>query len=288
LAAAAALVGVVSAPRAAAQDRATVEAERREYAEWLRTAPVSPLRAVTVRPIGPGLTLGPGSADVPLAGVREQRLEEQDGRVRLVEEDQTVAVARARPHQLGAWRLVVSGPPGRATLAVFSAAARAGAPPDYFPYARELVFPVRLLRSEAAPGTPAGPAAAPERLLAPDGVEVEATEAGRVEFTLGGAVRTLRVMRLPGATEDESELEIYFRDATAGYGSYPAGRFVSLVPQPGGGYLLDFNRARNPFCAYNTVYPCPAPWRGNSLPVPIRAGERYHAEPVPPRRPPPD
>ena len=79
----------------------------------------------------------------------------------------------------------------------------------------------------------------------------------------------------PGATEDESELEIYFRDGTSGKGSYPAGRFVSLIPLPGNRYALDFNRARNPFCAYNTVYPCPTPWRGNTLERPIAAGEKY-------------
>ena len=58
-------------------------------------------------------------------------------------------------------------------------------------------------------------------------------------------------------------------------GSYPAGRFVSLLPRPDGSYFLDFNRARNPFCAYNTVYPCPAPWSGNNLPDAVKAGERY-------------
>jgi uncharacterized protein (DUF1684 family) len=264
---------------AGAQSRAAVEAERSEYAAWLATAPVSPRRAVTVRPIGPGLTLGPTSADVPLAGVREQSLQERSGRVSLVEADQTIALPRGRPHTLGAWRLVVSGPPGRTTLTVFAAEPRPATRPAYYPYDPKLALTVSL--------TP-DPSPSSQRILAPDGVEVEATEAGSVSFLVGGAQRTLRVMRLPGATEDESELEIYFRDATADHGTYPAGRFVSLIPQAGGKYLLDFNRARNPFCAYNTVYPCPAPWRGNVLAVPVEAGERYHASPPPPRRPPGD
>ena len=42
-----------------------------------------------------------------------------------------------------------------------------------------------------------------------------------------------------------------------------------------GQYRLDFNRARNPFCAYSSAYPCPAPWRGNVIPARIAAGERY-------------
>ena len=87
---------------------------------------------------------------------------------------------------------------------------------------------------------------------------------------------SLRVRRFPGASDDEAELEIYFRDGTSGQGSYPAGRFVSLDPIGGGRYRLDFNRARNPFCAYSSVYPCPAPWPGNTIAGRIEAGERYH------------
>jgi uncharacterized protein (DUF1684 family) len=85
----------------------------------------------------------------------------------------------------------------------------------------------------------------------------------------------LRVLRIPSPGSDESELTIFFRDGSNAAGSYPAGRFVELIPIDSARYRLDFNRARNPFCAYNTVYPCPAPWRGNTIPVPIRAGERY-------------
>jgi uncharacterized protein len=277
--AALALAAVARPTTSWAQGRAAVEAERSEYAAWLATAPVSPRRAVTVRPIGPGLTLGPTSADVPLAGVRAESLQERDGRVSLVGEGQTIALPRGRPHPLGTWRLLVSGPPGRATLTVFAADPRSATPPSYYPYDSKLALTVAL--------TP-DPSPSTQRILAPDGVEVEATEAGSVAFPLGGAPRTLRVMRLPGATEDESDLEIYFRDATADHGTYPAGRFVSLIPLAGGRYLLDFNRARNPFCAYNTVYPCPAPWRGNLLPTPVEAGERYHASPPPSPRPPGD
>jgi uncharacterized protein (DUF1684 family) len=80
---------------------------------------------------------------------------------------------------------------------------------------------------------------------------------------------------LPGATEDESELLVFFRDRTSARGSYDGGRFVELLPRPDGTYLLDFNRARNPFCAYSSVFPCPAPWPGNTLDAEVAAGERY-------------
>jgi uncharacterized protein (DUF1684 family) len=125
-----------------------------------------------------------------------------------------------------------------------------------------------------------GPLAPAERagrvhVLGVDGIEVEAAEAGSVLVPVGGERVRLRVLRLPLAGGEESELEIYFRDGTNGHGSYPAGRFVALVPESDGRYRLDFNRARNPFCAYSSAYPCPAPWRGNTIAAPIAAGERY-------------
>jgi uncharacterized protein (DUF1684 family) len=100
-----------------------------------------------------------------------------------------------------------------------------------------------------------------------------------VSATWRGQPLRLTVRRLPGVTEDESELQVFFRDRTSGRGSYDGGRFVELLPQPDGTYLLDFNRARNPFCAYSSVYPCPAPWPGNTLDAEVTAGERYERKP---------
>jgi hypothetical protein len=258
------ILSAASPSAASAQSRAAVEQERREFTVWLSTAPLSPRRAVLVWPIGPGLSLGPVSADIPLQGVEPTRLTD-DGRVTLRLRDQSRSLARGRPVSVGNWRLLVNGPPGRAAVTVFGKEVRSGKAPAWYPYDAGAVYAVALSPSAALGAV---------RILGPDGVEVDASEAGTVEVTLGAVRQTLRVLRLPGATQDESELEIYFRDRTSGHGSYPAGRFVSLIPRAGG-YLLDFNRARNPYCAYNSVFPCPAPWRGNALAVPIRAGERY-------------
>ncbi len=250
-----------------AQTKAAVEQERRAFAEWIASAPVSPFRAVVVSRIGTaGLTVGPASADIPLAGVAPGKLAERNGRVILERGDEALGLPRGRPVTLGDWRLLASGPPGRAAVTVFGGVLKNRKPPTHYPYDPKSAYVVSLI-----------PVAAPrsQRLLAPDGVEVEATAAGTVSVPGGAGPVTLTVMRLPGATEDESELEIFFRDGTSGKGTYPAGRFVSLIPLSGNRYSLDFNRARNPFCAYNTVYPCPALWRGNSLGRPIAAGEKY-------------
>ena len=251
---------------ASAQSRATVEQERRDFAAWLRDAPLSPRRAVGVFLLGNGLTVGPASAAIPLAGVSGGELKEREGGIVLQSGDRAVPLVRGRAVPLGPWRLLASGAPGRSAVTVFAAELKAGKEPGWFPYDPRLVFTVELMPP---------PAAATLRLLAPDGVEVEASEAGSVQVTLAGQIQRLQVRRLPGASDEESELEIFFRDASNGRTTYPAGRFVSLIPRAGTRYVLDFNRARNPFCAYNTAYPCPAPWRGNATGAPISAGERY-------------
>jgi len=259
-------MGTLMPLAAVAQGRSAIAQERSEFAEWLRRAPLSPRRAVGIFPLGTGLTVGPPSAAIPLAGVAAGRISERDGRIVLQSGERSQALARGRATAVGAWRLLLSGPPGRTAVTVFAAEPKAGKEPAWFPYDARVAFTVELI-------APAAPASV--RLLAPDGVEVEASEAGTVTVRLAGKTHTLLVRRLPGGSDEESELEIFFRDASNGRTTYPAGRFVSLTPQSGNRYLLDFNRARNPFCAYNTAYPCPGPWRGNSLAAPLNAGERY-------------
>lgn len=241
-----------------------VAQERAEYERWLGSAAVSPYAAITQTRIGGGIRLGPSDADVPLDGISPQRVIEQGGRVVLESGGTSRPLPRGRPISVGPYTLVASGPTGRATLSVFGRPTLKR-PPAYFAYDSSYAFTVTLEKvTEPAKGL----------VLAVDGTEVEAPQAGTVAFGVGGKITRLLVRRIPGDNE-ESDLEVYFRDPTNGKGTYPAGRFVTLIPVAGGRYLLDFNRARNPFCAYSSVYACPAPWRGNTIAEPVRAGERY-------------
>ena len=56
-------------------------------------------------------------------------------------------------------------------------------------------------------------------------------------------------------------------------------RYIDPVPLGDGRYILDFNMAYNPACAYSEHYNCPIPLRENSLSVPIRAGEMKYPAP---------
>ncbi len=67
-------------------------------------------------------------------------------------------------------------------------------------------------------------------------------------------------------------MDVYFRDATTGRGSYEVGRYVA-VRLDGDGLLVDFNHAYNPTCALSPYYNCPIPPRENFLTMAIRAGE---------------
>lgn len=98
---------------------------------------------------------------------------------------------------------------------------------------------------------------------------------GYVEFRLGG--RTYKL----DAVGDGDGLFFIFRDATAGKGTYPPGRFlyVEKKPLPGEQFLLDLNRAYNPPCAFSEFTTCPLPPKQNILKVKIEAGEKY-----PPRK----
>lgn len=68
-----------------------------------------------------------------------------------------------------------------------------------------------------------------------------------------------------------------FSDETCGKESYIGGRYVDMRIQKGTTWILDFNRAYNPYCAYNYKYSCPIVPLENDLDVAIKAGvKKFH------------
>jgi hypothetical protein len=99
--------------------------------------------------------------------------------------------------------------------------------------------------------------------------------AGRFALTVDG--RPVRLTAFRSAAHDHGSLFVPFRDPTGRTETYPAGRYVEAERTSDGRWLLDLNRAYNPYCAYNDVWRCPLPPRENWLDVEIRAGEkRFH------------
>jgi uncharacterized protein (DUF1684 family) len=101
----------------------------------------------------------------------------------------------------------------------------------------------------------------------------EMVRIGRLEFSLKGRSLTLGAFTEANAPNLD-RLFVPFTDLTTGTETYPGGRYLDLDRTATGIYVVDFNRAYNPYCYYNPTYDCPYPPAENRLPVPIRAGEK--------------
>jgi len=100
---------------------------------------------------------------------------------------------------------------------------------------------------------------------------------GEFRFDVDGQECTLTAYR---SDPSQDRLWVPFRDGTNGDTTYPAGRYLDLDEdfERDGVWLLDFNRAYSPFCAYSEAYECPLVPFENHLDVRIEAGEQYDVE----------
>ncbi|MBN1626063.1 MAG: DUF1684 domain-containing protein [Deltaproteobacteria bacterium] len=103
---------------------------------------------------------------------------------------------------------------------------------------------------------------------------------GEFRFQIGDAQCTLQAYK---SDPHEDKLFIPFKDATSGNETYGAGRYLDLDYRkdhtPEGKWILDLNKAYNPWCAYSKNYVCPFVPPENWLKVPVHAGEKkYHKE----------
>jgi len=114
--------------------------------------------------------------------------------------------------------------------------------------------------------------------------ELPARERIEMQTSTGDVQVYFRHSRLHFSVDGQAaELTIYeadhgfflpFVDSLAGKETYPAGRYLEPEPLRGGRFLVDFNMAYNPYCAYNEHWSCPLTPFENRLKVPIRAGEK--------------
>lgn len=100
---------------------------------------------------------------------------------------------------------------------------------------------------------------------------------GRLRVTIGGRDLTLTAYRIDGGSS--TSLFVPFRDETTGSETYGAGRYLDISADDDGTFVVDFNEAYHPFCAYSDAYSCPLPPTENWLPVRIEAGERLDPRP---------
>lgn len=68
-----------------------------------------------------------------------------------------------------------------------------------------------------------------------------------------------------------------FSDLTSGKETYIGGRYIDLRIPKSNEIVLDFNKAYNPYCAYNSRFSCPLVPLENKLEVAILAGvKKFH------------
>jgi uncharacterized protein (DUF1684 family) len=92
---------------------------------------------------------------------------------------------------------------------------------------------------------------------------------GRFPFEKDGVVATLVVHR---PVEHPDQYFIAFTDSTSGGETYGGGRYVHLDSLDTHRFVLDFNEAYNPYCAWDASWICPLPPPENALPFAVRAG----------------
>lgn len=98
---------------------------------------------------------------------------------------------------------------------------------------------------------------------------------GILSFSLKGKTYRLEIYQSPDLLMEagyEDYLFLPFSDRTNGQGTYEGGRYIDLRIPEGDSILLDFNKAYNPYCAYNPSYSCPLVPEVNRLDVEIPVG----------------
>ena len=130
---------------------------------------------------------------------------------------------------------------------------------DYFPETPELRFELPIERFSDKHAI---------RIQTSTGDFQEYQKYGKIRFTVDGQQMELTIYA------NEQGFFLPFIDSLAGSETYPAGRYLEPELLPNGKFLIDFNQAYNPYCAYNEHWSCPLTPFENRLKVAIRAGEK--------------
>lgn len=98
--------------------------------------------------------------------------------------------------------------------------------------------------------------------------------------TITYAKKQYKINVYKGFSKDGNEYySIWFTDKTTGTKTYYVGRYLDfeLNNDKDFVYIIDFNLAYNPYCAYSSSYSCAIPPKIDFIPISITAGEKiYH------------
>lgn len=100
---------------------------------------------------------------------------------------------------------------------------------------------------------------------------------GEVLFTMKEKPIKLNIYQSIDLSKTEkykNHLFLPFTDLTNGVKTYGGGRYLDLEIPKGNTITIDFNKAYNPYCAYNEKYSCPIPPKENDIKIEVFAGVR--------------
>lgn len=108
---------------------------------------------------------------------------------------------------------------------------------------------------------------------------------GYFVISIDGSEEKLNVYKFAAADIEQfpylmNYLSVWFTDGTTGKETYEVGRYLDVGEEQSATdaeYVINFNNAYNPYCAYNPKYSCAIPTKDDRLNISIRAGEmKYH------------
>ncbi len=141
---------------------------------------------------------------------------------------------------------------------------------DYYPPGPDLRFELELCEHEDKKTM---------RMAYTKGEEQDFVRWGEFRFEIGDEECVLQAYK---SDAEEEQLFVPFRDATSGQETYGGGRYIDLDAardrSTDGKWVLDFNRAYNPWCVYSEDYTCPFVPQENLLAVAVRAGEKNYSK----------
>jgi hypothetical protein len=114
------------------------------------------------------------------------------------------------------------------------------------------------------------------------GGKVKFEEFGTVSFKLLDKTFTLSIFKnqnLPEFTENPDQLFIPFKDATSSNETYTNGRYLPVsISSNETEVVIDFNRAINPYRAYNEAFVSVNPASSPLLEISMISGERRYED----------
>lgn len=103
---------------------------------------------------------------------------------------------------------------------------------------------------------------------------------GELAFAIDGKSFQLNLYQNIDLTKKEGYedyLFLPFSDLTCGKESYLGGRYIDMRIPNGETVTIDFNKAYNPYCAYNHKYSCPIVPLENDMDIEVLAGvKKFH------------